>query len=280
MREDSRAIESSIWTIRIALFSVSLLLLTILFHRIFGMGTLVALNLFRLSFVGAVIVLLVGLFALVRIWQRGWRGGSNAVTGIVIALAMLAWPLSVLPAVQRHPPINDITTDLKDPPRFVLLASRRPAGANPIDYPGEEFARQQAQSYGDLGPMRVDRPAGETLELVRQALKKLRMTVEGVVAMDSQGNGWGQVEAVDRTLVLGFYDDVVVRVSRIRGGSLVDIRSASRFGVSDLGRNAERIREVQQELVAQVQASVPAAQSPKRKKPKKRKSARRSPKRK
>jgi uncharacterized protein (DUF1499 family) len=258
MRDETRAIESSIWTIRIALFCLAIVLLTIIFHRIFGMGTLVALNLFKLSFIGSGVVIVIGVFSLVRIWQRGWRGGSNALTGIVIALAILAWPLSIVPIAERYPRINDITTDLKNPPQFLLLAGKRPAGAKPVAHPGEAVARQQEEGYGRIAPMRVDRPATETLELARQALRKLRMTVEGVVAMDARGNGWGQVEAVDRTLVLGFYDDVVVRVTRIRGGSLVDIRSASRFGQSDLGRNAERIREVKAELAARVQATVPA----------------------
>ena len=68
----------------------------------------------------------------------------------------------------------------------------------------------------------------------------------------------GQLEAIDRTLVLGFYDDVAVRVRGVRGGSAVDIRSASRFGKSDFGANATRVRALRAEIVARVEASVPA----------------------
>ena len=88
------------------------------------------------------------------------------------------------------------------------------------------------------------------------------MVVAGVVPIDSQETGRGQIEATDRTLIFGFYDDIVVRITRISGGSLVDIRSSSRFGKSDLGRNAMRIREFQEELVARVQATVPAEAKP------------------
>jgi len=86
----------------------------------------------------------------------------------------------------------------------------------------------------------------------------LRMVVQGEVPFGTRGANSGQLEAVDRTLVLGFYDDVVVRVRSIRGGSAVDIRSASRFGKSDFGVNAERVRALRTEIVARVEASVPA----------------------
>ena len=259
--DDARAILSSIWTIRIALFCLALLILTIIFHRIFGMGTKLALNLFALCFAGCGLVLLTGLFALVRIWQRGWRGGSNVVTGMVIALLILTWPVGVVATFGSLPAINDVTTDPANPPQFLAIAGKRPRGANPTEYPGEEFADLQTKAYGKLRPIIVRRPAAETLDLVQQALQRMRMQILGRTAVDSRGGGWGQIDAVDRTLVLGFYDDVAVRVTRIASGSLVDVRSASRFGVSDFGRNAARVRDVLTEVVARVEATVPASRT-------------------
>lgn len=258
MLDQSQAIQSSVWTIRLALFAAAIVVLTIIFHRIFGMGTLVALNLFGLAFIGAGVVLLLGIFALVRIWQRGWRGGANALTGIVIACGILAWPLSILAMSEKYPMINDITTDLSNPPQFILLAGKRQPGANSMVYPGEAFAAKQRQAYGDIGLLRVDRPANETLELARQTMRRMHMVIEGVIPIDSREVAKGQIEAVDRTLIIGFYDDVVVRVTRISGGSVVDVRSASRYGRSDLGRNASRIREFQEQFVGLVQATIPA----------------------
>jgi len=46
----------------------------------------------------------------------------------------------------------------------------------------------------------------------------------------------------------GFKDDIVVRVLDQGGERLVDIRSKSRMGKSDLGKNAERISLFIQEL--------------------------------
>ena len=40
---------------------------------------------------------------------------------------------------------------------------------------------------------------------------------------------------------MAFKDDVVIRVRTNAEGSLIDLRSASRVGISDLGANAARI---------------------------------------
>jgi uncharacterized protein (DUF1499 family) len=63
-----------------------------------------------------------------------------------------------------------------------------------------------------------------------------------VVHVDEQA---GIVEATATTFWFGFKDDVVVRVRPAASGvgSLVDVRSVSRVGVSDLGANARRIGE-------------------------------------
>jgi uncharacterized protein (DUF1499 family) len=41
---------------------------------------------------------------------------------------------------------------------------------------------------------------------------------------------------------MGFTDDIVVRVAPTTSGSRIDLRSSSRYGRSDFGVNAERIR--------------------------------------
>ncbi|MDV2860690.1 DUF1499 domain-containing protein [Psychrobacter sp. CAM01] len=60
--------------------------------------------------------------------------------------------------------------------------------------------------------------------------------------------GTGIVEATDTTPWFGFQDDVVIRVTDAGSKRLVYIRSKSRIGGSDLGKNAERIRRFIKEL--------------------------------
>ena len=52
----------------------------------------------------------------------------------------------------------------------------------------------------------------------------------------------GLLEAAETTPLLGFTDDIVIRVRSLNEGVLIDLRSVSRVGISDLGANAKRIR--------------------------------------
>lgn len=238
-------------------FSVAVIVAGAVLHRLFGLATPVALNLFFLGFIGAAVALILAAFALWRIWQHGYRGTGSALVATAVAVAILMWPISLLPTIRQLPSINDVTTDVMEPPEFTEVALLRPPGSNPVQYPGAEFAEQQKAAYPDLRTLVVEREAGETFSLVAQALTKMRMTIVREAAPDGRTGDVGYLEAVDRTLVLGFYDDVVVRVAASGGRSRVDVRSASRFGEHDLGSNAERVRAIMMALVERVQASVP-----------------------
>lgn len=144
----------------------------------------------------------------------------------------------------RVPVIHDITTDPDDPPAFVYLAElRRAAGAeSPAEYDGAETARKQRESYPDLAPLRLPLAAGDALHRASQVAERLGWEVQAVAPLE------GRLEATARTKWFGFVDDVVVRVRADGAGSLVDIRSKSRVGRSDLGANAARIRAFLGEL--------------------------------
>jgi hypothetical protein len=72
--------------------------------------------------------------------------------------------------------------------------------------------------------------------------------------------GEGTIEAVDRTIVAGFYDDVAIRVTGSDATARIDIRSSSRFGRTDFGANAERIRTLMKEIVTRLESTVPVAE--------------------
>jgi hypothetical protein len=60
--------------------------------------------------------------------------------------------------------------------------------------------------------------------------------------------GIGRIEASDRTLIMGFTDDVNIQVKGDDAHATVDVRSVSRYGLHDLGANAKRIRELFDEV--------------------------------
>jgi uncharacterized protein (DUF1499 family) len=251
---------ASRWSSRIALFSLGILITAAFLHRLFGMPTPVAFNLAAGAYIGVALSLLAAFVAAISIWRQGVGGTARIVFAVSLDLLLLSIPLMVMAVAKDTPPINDVTTDPVSPPRFETVATMRPLGSNSTDYPGAGFAAEQARSYPDLKPMLVDRSADETFELAVEAVKRLKMSIVREQAPEPERGEPGMVEAVDRTLVMGFYEDVAIRVSGDEERAKIDIRSASRFGRSDLGGNAERVRALMREIVARIDATMPAAE--------------------
>jgi uncharacterized protein (DUF1499 family) len=256
------------WTSRIALFSVGVLATAIFLHRLLSLPTPVALNLAGVAFAGAALSLLLALMATVGVWRTGRPGTSRIVFGMLVSLGLLLWPLLYLPDYEGLPKINDVTTDPVTPPAFSALARQRGAGANPIDYPGAAFAGAQAAAYPDIKPIEVNRSSDEVFELAADAIRRLKLEIVRQQGPDLEEGRPGFLEVVDRTLLLGFYDDVVIRVAGNEEHARIDVRSASRYGPHDLGRNAERIRLILKEIVVRLESVVPAARAKSDAKPK------------
>lgn len=246
----------AVWTSRVAVFSACILVAGLVLHRLFAMPTPIMLNLVGFSFAGAVMTLLLGLVASIFIWRKGGSGEARIVLGAVIALSILAWPASAVPTMMSLPRINDVTTHPEQPPPFVEVARTRPQGANTTTYPGEPFAQVQKVAYPDLKPLVIRRSASETFEVAVQAIHRLEMSIVRETPPGKTDQQAGYIEAIDKTLILGFEDDVVVRVYGTARAARIDVRSASRYGEHDFGRNAERVRRVLKEIVARLEATV------------------------
>ena len=62
----------------------------------------------------------------------------------------------------------------------------------------------------------------------------------------------GRIECTDTTAYFGFKDDVVIRIRAEGAGTRLDIRSKSRVGLSDVGTNAQRIRDFREAFLARL----------------------------
>lgn len=250
------------WTSRLALFSVLLIVTAIFLHRLFGMPTPVALNVVTAGFALALLALVLAIAGGVQIWRDGGPGTARVVFGILLSAALLTLPIAAFFFSREFPPINDLTTDFRSPPPFNTLASARAGPANGAAYAGEEFARQQAKAFPDIQPIHVHRSREETFELAVDALKRLSMKIVLEKTPGEEPADIGLIEAVDRTLVLGFYDDVAVRVDGDDQRATINVRSASRYGTYDFGRNAERLRAIAKEVNARIEATVATVADP------------------
>ena len=246
------------WTTRSALFALSLTVVALLSHRFGTMPTLTAFNLIIVSIATAVLTIVLAVIAGVVIWRQGRTGAGRVAFGLIVAGGLICWPAAFLPTFRTLPSINDVTTDPNAPPKFTELAKERGPGMNAPEYP-QRFAKLQVESYPDLKPMLIERPAEEAFEIVRDALSRQKLTIVSERPPEGRPGRAGIIEAVDRTLIFGFYDDVAIRVDGDAARSRIDLRSASRFGRHDLGRNAERMRRLMREIVARLEATVPTA---------------------
>jgi len=188
---------------------------------------------FGLGLLEGLLAILVGLVALLRTrLGSGRRGRPLAYLGMVCGgLLTLALGLSVGPALSL-PPINDITTNLDDPPVF---ASDPSGQGGDMSFPAD-FKPEVRKGYPDLQTLPLSSPPAEALRLAEQTARDLGWQA---IRVDPTR---GTLEAQDVTRIFRFVDDIVVRVQPQGAGSRLDVRSKSRDGKGDLGANAARIR--------------------------------------
>jgi uncharacterized protein (DUF1499 family) len=192
----------------------------------------------------AALSILVSLAAFAAIWQNGSRGMSRILLALLIDAIVLAYPAYLALQYRKLPPIHDITTDPIDPPRFEALARLRGGdGANTAVYAGLYSAEQQHRAYPDIEPVELEIPVDRAYAITLQLVHRRKWLV-----IDERPpqppRRIGRIEAVARTPIMGFREDVSIRVSSNGEDSRVDIRSSSRYFESDLGSNASRISKL------------------------------------
>ncbi len=157
------------------------------------------------------------------------RGLAPSILGLVVSLPVVAMAIQWEYATRAYPPINDISTDIEDPPVFWSMPI-------PTIYPGGETAKLQRAAYPDLIPLNLSVAPGRVHALVKALARDRGWEI---VADEPEE---GRIEAVASTFIYGFKDEIVVRVSPSNGGAQIDVRSRSRIGRIDRGANARRIR--------------------------------------
>ena len=229
------------WSRNLALFSIIAVVVSILIVRFGFLEMKPALATFFGALACAGLSILVGLAAFVAIWQNGSRGMSRIVLALLIDAVVLAYPAYLGLQYRKLPPIHDVTTDPIDPPRFEALARLRIGeGTNTAVYAGLYSAEQQRQYYPDIETVELDVPVQRAYEVTLQLVTKRKWLVIDERAPQLPRR-IGRIEAVARTPIMGFREDVSIRVTPDGEGSRVDIRSSSRYFESDLGSNAARI---------------------------------------
>lgn len=230
----------AIWARRFALFAVVAALLAIIIVRSGIIEVLPGLVTFGGALAVAAVAILLALMSFVTIWRQGLRGLGYAVLALGIGGALLAYPAYLGYKAYKLPPIADITTDVLDPPAFDAIRRLRSRTTNPVQYAGLYAAEQQREAYPDVAPLELTVSPKIAYDHALALVNKRRwLVIDSREPRPNQREG--RIEAVARTPIMGFRDDVVIRIRGNDEEARVDMRSSSRYGFHDIGSNATRI---------------------------------------
>ena len=132
--------------------------------------------------------------------------------------------------------INDVSTDLDDPPALAGRDAFPPGNAKVV-----------RDKHPELGPLTLEAAPDDVYSVASElagAQSRWKVSVADADARTVQG--------VATSKFFRFRDDFIIRVRPDGKGSRVDMRSASRIGRDDFGANARRIREFFAELAARL----------------------------
>ncbi|MDP4592932.1 MAG: DUF1499 domain-containing protein [Beijerinckiaceae bacterium] len=277
--------QAAIWSRRLAVFAILVAMIGLIVIRSNAVEIAAGIAVFGASILLACIALLLAGAAAVVIWRTGRKGVGHIIWAVLLSAAFLAFPAFLAVKAVQLPLLNDIATDVNDPPQFSASAgvvTARRGAVRSRELPG---ALAQQSAYADIQPIVMDLEAAEVYELVQSTVKSLGWTVleavpaseakeavyktvrqragasrrtrtvtRQVLASAAQSARPGRIDAVARSLIMGFPDDITIRIRPLEAQTRIDIRSASRYGRHDFGANAARIRKFGEVLQDQLDA--------------------------
>ncbi len=182
--------------------------------------------------------------------RKGWLVGLLCLAVPVIGLG---FGKNLRAKAGKLPPIHDITTDIQTPPTFSeTIATRRAKSecSNTLDYAGKTFGKDktlvsegQVKAYPDIRTLVFTKSPEAVFDTALGAASSMGWEIV------TSSKDAGVIEATATSFWYGFTDDVAIRIGAANGGgTLLDIRSVSCVGRSDIGVNAARIRAFRDKL--------------------------------
>lgn len=245
--------DSALWSRRLALFAAAVVGMGLVLARA-GLDPTAVLAVIGSAIVIAWLAVLCAGAAAVTIWRTGRKGVGVLSVGALLAVLVLAYPAFLVAQAIRLPVLNDVSTDLDDPPAFSLSRKAMAARKDWVPASVPAAVRQaQAVAYPDVQPILLDLDGDEAYQAILRAVLACHWTI--VEAVPPGGRlGLGHVDAIAHGLVLGFADDITIRIRPLAGQTRVDVRSVSRVGRHDFGANARRIEDFTDELKVEADA--------------------------
>ena len=224
------------WLKRISIVAILLLPLAVLGFRLHLYPFSIASKLLAVSLLLAALTFLSSIVVSIKQRYSAPQSSKQASIASYISLVPLLLLGSQIITATSLPMIHNISTDVVNPPQFDKVIALRGEVSNPHVYDIESLAQVQQQAYPEINTLIVGQSKQVAYE---QSLKAAQSLGWDIVNKDPIK---GIIEASQTSLLWGFTDDVVVRISQQNSQTAIDLRSVSRVGRSDLGQNAKRIK--------------------------------------
>lgn len=237
---ERRVSNATVWSRRVAIFSVALFLTAGIGHRIGFLATPDFFPVLGVVAGFAALALLFAVRALFLFWHYGGKGGGTLLFAILVALVVLTpFGITAYRGVTL-PMLNDVSTDTDDPPEFTVAAAQRVDGMNRIEPFTPERRKLQQDNYPTATGRRYEAPISQVAEVVQDVLDNRGWRIVSPTDFPPDATEI-TIEAQARSPLLGFPADVAIRLIDEGTSTYVDMRSASRYGPHDFGDNAARI---------------------------------------
>ena len=235
----------------LARLSLMMLLISGLSHRYGLMETVGFFWVLGAIFFIAFAALVLSLLALHRLWDIGARGGRPAAYACAIScLVLVPYAVSAWNAMTR-PVLNDVSTDLEEPPAYFLSAGVRQGAQNRITEPSPDQLEIQRLAYPEVTGRRYNAAPDRVLAAVSNVVAANGWPVRSRNGVIAEGDDV-TLEVRAWSPVFAFPADVVIRIGDEGETTYVDMRSSSVYAAHDLGDNARRIANFMKALDAEM----------------------------
>jgi hypothetical protein len=233
MRILIRTSKWAIWARRFGSLALPLTIIPVFLHReqMIGSSDFAIVEVVAAGVAALAVFLALGAFG--RLWITGDRGWGKAAWGLIFGIACLlpfgwlAWEAT------RYPVVNEVTTDIATPLPLVSPVRVAPTSAALRDAIAETFPNARTRSY----PVESTGLFAIVERLVEQRGWDIRLRRAPPTALDT-----GQLNAIAMAL-LGWRDEVAIRITGTAQGSTVDMRSVPLASMTDFGENGRRIED-------------------------------------
>ena len=214
-------------------FSVMLFLIALAFHSFGAADTPSFLLAFALALGLGTIAMLFSARAFNIVWVQGKRGMADSSLGLCYGSFLWLIPVTIFVLSLGYPQATDVTTQGDMTPDFLIVEGVRPEWAKSVDL---DLVTPEPLSR----PLVTDAPLAEVYDLVLDLIESMHWEIITESAPEEKKPTFAAIQASAATL-FGFTDDVVIQLTLEDKHTRIDMRSSSRTGPFDLGRNAKRI---------------------------------------